>query len=113
MNYVGKDPYELITNPKIPERAALLSANPVAATRAFHVLMQAFLEFLVGYPSTFGRNQIVERKRGIFGMINAYFNIFEVQGRGVLHMHRLFFGLLDPRIAQKCCHDEKLRKSFC
>ncbi len=73
--------------PDKSRRARNIAADPFAAAKFFHFLIDTVLETLLGIrPGKFGR---ISRQQGIFGWVNAYFGVVECQGRGTLHFHLL------------------------
>ena len=105
--------FSLMLNGNVAERGLLLSSNPVAVSRAFEIMVQGFFEILVGHRSTKGRKTGAKCVPGVFGPISGGYGVHEVQGRGVLHMHALLFGNLDPTAVQAFAHNKELREFFC
>ncbi len=105
------DQCELKVN--VAKRAKLLSKNPVAVTRAYEMLAQAFMSILLGRPTSISTKSSQKYRRGLFGPIVAAFGVHEVQGRGYLHMHLEAMGLFDPVLAQQYCHDPAIKAKFC
>ena len=108
-----KEPITLTVDLEINRRGRILSANPVAAARAFECIVQAFMDHLVGMSSTAERRKTPLPTRGIFGRVSSAYGIHDVQGRVILHMHMLLFGTLDPNTIQRCFDDQELTKQFC
>jgi hypothetical protein len=70
------------------ERSRRIAADPWAAAKYFHFIVNTILEVLFGIKKTrFG----VERKPGILGTVQAYLGTVEAQGRGALHLHMLLW----------------------
>ena len=100
-------------NGNVGKRGLLLSTNPITAARAFEAIVQAFMDHLVGVSSTSTTRNSPLPRPGIFGPVTSAYGIHEVQGRGILHLHMLLFGSLDPAVVQRCCDDPLLKKQFC
>ena len=85
--------------PEVSRRFEALSKNPVAAARIFERQVRAFLEVLLGLPSskqTKKDRAVCNRKNGLFGTCVAHCTCYECQGRGSLHFHGLFWGGIPP-----------------
>lgn len=65
-----------------PECQKKVAANPVACAKFFHLMVNAFLEKIVGLNSPLP---------GIFGPIESHFGTVEEQGRLTLHLHLLLW----------------------
>ena len=69
--------------PKVSRRFEALSKNPVAAARIFEQQVRAFLEVLLGLPSskqTKKDRAVCNRKKGLFGTCVAHCTCYECQG---------------------------------
>jgi hypothetical protein len=62
------DPIELKLNSKLVQRAILLSKNPIASCRTFEIIVQAYFEIMLGYPSTTATKIAHQIIRGYFGL---------------------------------------------
>lgn len=75
-----------LIGPDTDKRAANIAADPYAAAKFFHFLIQTILETLFGVKVT---NFQMKSRTGILGRVSAYFGTVESQGRGTLHLHLL------------------------
>ena len=85
--------------PEVSRRFEALSKNPVATARIFERQVRAFLEVLLGLPSskqTKKDRAVCKRKKGLLGTCVAHCTCYECQGRGSLHFHGLFWGGILP-----------------
>ena len=57
--------------------------NPVALAEFFHIIVNCILQKLFGWDRA--------SKKGIFGIISAYYGMVETQNRGTLHIHLLLW----------------------
>ena len=93
------------------ERSRWTAANPVASAKAFRLIIDAVVHTFIGIPTgnlrraTFtdvGNGSVnndtllaetfenhLRSRRGFLGVSQAFFGIFEPQGRAALHMHAL------------------------
>ena len=108
-----KKVFDLKLNGNIAERGLLLSRDPVAAARAFQLIIDAFCDIFLGMPNARNRRKSFVGKAGIFGPVSGFYGIHEVQGRGILHMHSIIFGLLMPSVISKLAHNPELKQQFC
>ena len=93
------DRQALIPLPEVSRRFEALSKNPVAAARISERQVRAFLEVLLGLPSSKQTKKdcaVCNRKKGLFGTCVAHCTCYECQGRGSLHFHGLFWGGIPP-----------------
>jgi len=68
---------------RLPDEAyRLISSNPVAAARFFHIMCMSFIKNVLGVG--------VEHP-GIYGETNGYYGTVEQQGRLTLHLHLLLW----------------------
>src|SRR6185312_9453323 len=75
--------------PDVPEyiiRAWRVARDPVSAARFFHIIVKAFLTFLLGADDDI-ESMESEKKCGILGDLVAHYCPWEAQGRGTLHLH--------------------------
>ena len=72
------------------ERDLLVLANPVAAARFFHHMVNMFIKHVLNYG---------EDRDGLYGKTGAYYGTVEQQGRLTLHMHMMIWieGVLSPQ----------------
>ncbi|KIN97657.1 hypothetical protein M404DRAFT_159992, partial [Pisolithus tinctorius Marx 270] len=63
------------------ERAVFVASHPVAAAKAFDVIIRGFMDVVVKY----------NKGIGLFGKCNSYYATVEAQGRGTLHCHMLLW----------------------
>jgi hypothetical protein len=75
--------------PDSVDRARNMASDPYASANFFHLMIGTILETLFGI--TKGRNGIIVRKEGIFGVVKSYVGTVEAQGRGTLHLHMLLW----------------------
>ena len=75
--------------PDSVERAINMASDPFAAAKYFHFMIRTILECLFGISK--GRNGIIVRREGIFGIVKSYIGTVEAQGRGTLHLHMLLW----------------------
>ena len=95
-------------------RFEALSKNPVAAARIFERQVRAFLEVLLGLPSskqTKKDRAVCNRKKGLFGTCVAHCTCYECQGRGSLHFHGLFWGGIPPWLLDMVVGNSELVKA--
>ena len=83
---INLDDLLALVGPDADKRAANIAADPYAAAKFFHFLIQTIIETLFGVKVT---NFQVKSKMGILGRVSAYFGTVESQGRGTLHLHLL------------------------
>ena len=83
---INLDDLLALIGPDADKRAANIAADPYAAAKFFHFLIQTILETLFGVKVT---NFQIKSRTGILGRVSAYFGTVESQGRGTLHLHLL------------------------
>lgn len=66
------------------ERQHLVTRNPVACAQFFDHIVRIFIKHLCGWSDD-------EKKRGLFGIPDAYYGTVEEQGRKTLHLHFLLW----------------------
>jgi hypothetical protein len=84
-------------------RAKLSSSDPVACAQFFQRLVETVLSTLFcseNDPSIKKSEPISVKQFGVFGRIIAHCIVFEVQGRGALHLHGLLWGSITPYVIQ-------------
>jgi hypothetical protein len=86
---IDLDSFCKTAGPDSVERALNMASDPYASAKFFHLMIETILEVLVGVSKD-GRGKI-NRKEGIFGMVNSYVGTVEAQGRGSLHLHMLLW----------------------
>ena len=106
------------------ERSRWTAANPVASAKAFRLIIDTVVHSFIGIPtgnlrsSTFtdvgngfkdNDTLLAERfenhlrsRRGFLGVSQAFFGIFEPQGRAALHMHSLVWTILNSELIARC-----------
>lgn len=87
-NDIDMDNFSKSAGPSSAERSKTIAADPYAAAKFFHFLINVILQTLFGISVT---NFKVISSDGIFGPLNAYIGTVESQGRGTLHLHMLLF----------------------
>lgn len=83
---INLDDLLTLIGPDADQHAANIAADPYAAAKFFHFLIQTILETLFGVKVT---NFQIKSRTGILGRVSAYFGTVESQGRGTLHLHLL------------------------
>ena len=99
---------------EVSRRFGALSKNPVAAARIFERQVRAFLEVLLGLPSskqTKKDGAVCNRKKGLFGTCVAHCTCYECQGRGSLHFHGLFWSGIPPWLLDMVVGNSELVKA--
>ena len=110
------------------ERSKWAAENPVASAKAFRLIIDTVVQTFIGIPvgnlrrSTFtdiGAGKIssfeaddtlladafekhIKSRRGFLGVTQAFYGIFEPQGRGALHMHALIWTLVNAELIARC-----------
>ena len=100
--------------PEVSRRFEALSKNPVAAARIFERQVRAFLEVLLGLPSskqTKKDRAVCNRKKGLFGTCVAHCTCYECQGRGSVDFHGLFWGGIPPWLLYMVVGNSELAKA--
>ena len=98
--------------PTASKRASNIASDPYAAARYFHFIIRTVLETLLGVLKK-GENKI-ERKMGIFGIINCYIAVVEAQARGTLHLHMLLWlqGAPSSKIMREALQTDEFREKI-
>jgi hypothetical protein len=100
---------------KPSERARISAMNPVAGAKYFRRLVDKVFIHLFQTTAN-GESNIRKsisyhsKKVGILGKLIAHFIVFEVQGRGSLHLHSLIWATLSPSLLQRVAHVPDLVK---
>ncbi|KAF5389042.1 hypothetical protein D9757_004879 [Collybiopsis confluens] len=76
------------TGPDSTARARNVAQDPFAAAKFHHFIINTILETLFGIKVN---RFLIQRKTGVFGELNAYLGVDEVQNRGTLHTHMLLW----------------------
>jgi hypothetical protein len=91
------------------QRAQIAAMNPAAGAKFFQRLVDKV--FLCLFKSTANGGSDVRktisyasRKQGILGKMIAHFMVFEVQGRGSLHLHALIWAELSTSLLERIAH---------
>ncbi|OCH83703.1 hypothetical protein OBBRIDRAFT_742815 [Obba rivulosa] len=90
---INLDAFVRMAGPDKEERARNIAADPYAAAKFFHFMIQTILHTLFGIDVT--RYQ-VKSNWGVLGCVSAYFGTVESQNRGSLHLHMLLWLLGAP-----------------
>ena len=119
--------YELSTH---EQRMRWTAENPVASAKAFHLIVDALVSTFLNIPCTKSRHvppvdsldiedvsgesgddhsgsltdafkRHLRRKLGCLGVPVAFYGIFEAQARAALHIHGLFWTLLNAELLSK------------
>ena len=121
------------------ERSKWTAENPVASAKAFHIIMETVVHVFIGIKtgqlkrSTFTHcsktiddndisdghetvlSEAFERhlqcRKGFLGVTQAYYAIFEPQGRGALHSHAPVWNILRAELMARC--NKKQLDSLC
>ena len=97
--------------PEVSRRFEALSENPAAVARIFERQVRAFLEVLLGLPSSKQTKKdcaVRNRKKGLFSTCVAHSTCYECQGRGCLQFHGLFCGGIAPWLLDMAVGNTKL-----
>ena len=75
---------------KADDAYRLVTSNPVAAARFFHLMCQNFIKHVLGFG---------QKNAGLYGETKAFYGTVEQQGRLTLHLHMLIWikGALSPQ----------------
>ena len=75
---------------KADDAYRLVTSNPVAAARFFHMMCKNFIKHVLGFG---------KKHPGLYGETKAYYGTVEQQGRLTLHLHMLIWikGALSPQ----------------
>ena len=110
------------------ERSRWTAKNPVASAKAFRLIIDTIVQTFIGIPtgnlrrSTFTdiRNidtfchgnkdtlladdfeKHLQSRRGFLGVSQAFYGIFEPQGRAALHIHALVWTLVNAELIARC-----------
>jgi hypothetical protein len=95
---ISMDALEQTKDSDSQKRARNVAANPKIVTEVFHFIVNSFLIHLFGIDSSHRDYNI--RRKGILGLVNAYFGTIEAQGRGSLHLHMIMWLSNSPVYAQ-------------
>jgi hypothetical protein len=80
--------------------AKTIIENPVAAAKCFKILIDAFLDIILGFKHS--------NKIGVFGKVDSYYGVVKAQGPGSLHCHFfiwLYGGLSPYEVRDKALSD--------
>ncbi|RDB17999.1 ATP-dependent DNA helicase RRM3 [Hypsizygus marmoreus] len=86
---IDLDAFNAAIGPTATQRSTNIANDPYASARYFHTIVRIILEEVFGLKSNHTHN--IDRKEGVFGMINSYIGTVEAQGRGSLHLHMLIW----------------------
>ncbi|THH07769.1 hypothetical protein EW146_g9213 [Bondarzewia mesenterica] len=91
-----------------------IAADPYAAAKFFHFIVNAIIRTLFGVQISEGSGAITSGV-GIFGHVSAYVGIVECQGRGTLHLHIILWVKNTPTPEELCerLADEDFRSHIC
>jgi len=95
--HIHLDRFESMMGPSKEKRAQNVAADPYAAAKFFHFMIQTTLETLFGAKAGTQRMQCTN---GIFGRVTAYFGVVESQARATLHLHLLLWLLNTPSTSE-------------
>lgn len=85
---IDMDHFDRTLGPDRHRRAQTAAKDPYATAKFYEFLINTILETLLGVDAS---GQSVRSKKGIFGVVSAYFGVTEVQGRGMLHLHMVIW----------------------
>ena len=85
---IDMDSFSDVMGPDPSKRAKNMADDPYASVSFFNFIIRTTIVTLFGVQTS--RCQ-VESRKGIFGLVNAYFGVVEAQGRGLLHVHMLLW----------------------
>jgi hypothetical protein len=96
-------------------RAQIAAMNPIAGAKYFRRLIDKIFTHLFettvnGETNIRKTTPYKSKKMGILGKLICHFVVFEVQGRGALHLHSLIWSSLSPALLQKVAHVPELVK---
>ena len=83
---IDLDKFDKTLGPDAATRAATVAADPYAAAKFFHFIVDTVIRELFGIKAH-TKSRHMEKKRGIFGNMAGYIGTVEAQGRGTLHFH--------------------------
>jgi len=95
--HIHLDRFNSMLGPSKDKRAQNVAADPYAAAKFFHFMIQTTLETLFGAKVATQRMQCTN---GIFGQVTAYFGVVESQAQATLHLHLLLWLLNAPSTMQ-------------
>ena len=110
------------------ERSRWVAANPVASSKAFHLIIDTVVKTFIGIPTgnlrrstftdvgngkspSYGTDDTIladsfekhlRSRRGFLGVSQAIYGVFEPQGRGALHMHAPVWTLVNAELIARC-----------
>jgi len=106
------------------ERSRWTAANPVASSKAFRLIIDAVVHTFIGIPTGnlrratftdvgngFVNNDTLlaesfekhlRSRRGFLGVSQAFYGIFEPQGRAALHIHALVWTMVNSELIARC-----------
>jgi len=90
---IDLDNFIATAGPCKDKRAQNIAADPYAAAKFFHFMIQTILCTLFQVETTGFQ---VKSKMGVLGRVAAYFGTVESQGRGSLHLHLLLWLMYAP-----------------
>ena len=95
----------LMTTLNTHQHAENVAHDPYGVVKYFQLITTALFESLLGIRV--GRS-VIESQMGVFGMLDAYFLVKEVQGRGGLHGHNVLwlFGTPAASCLKELFHNE-------
>jgi len=78
---------------KADDAYRLVTSNPVAAARFFHIMCENFIKHVLGFG---------KKHPGLYGETKAFYGTVEQQGRLTLHLHMLIWikGALSPQVVR-------------
>lgn len=83
---IDVDNFVRTAGPNSEQRTQNIAADPYAAAKFFHFVVNVLIEELFGIRG-YRQSGPVKRTEGIFGQVAAYIGTVEAQGRGTLHLH--------------------------
>jgi hypothetical protein len=87
---IDMDRFLKTAGPNATTRSQNIAADPYAAARFFHFIINVVIEELFGFTTARGRSHI-KRQKGILGEVAGYVGGVEAQGRGTLHLHLILW----------------------
>jgi Helitron helicase-like domain at N-terminus len=85
---INMDSFMESMGPEPSKRARNMTNDPFASVLFFNFTIRTTLETLFGIHVS---KRQIESHMGILGLVNGYFGVVEVQGRGLLHVHMLIW----------------------
>jgi hypothetical protein len=90
--FVGEDinlnDFVKTMGPNTHQRAQNIARDPYGASEYFHFIIHAILETLFRVKVT---KYKIKSSKGVLSLVEAYFGVKEVQGRGTIHLHLLIW----------------------